>query len=344
MNKASRTPRFNDYDQRYFPDACEELEDAAQRGEVTLRALARGTYPGVKLQRNTAEGVRTVGYWDAKGSQQWGLDWHRNEGIEITQLERGSLTFATRDRTWGLKPGQFTITRPWQEHRLGNPHVEPSHLRWVIVDVQVRRPHQPWVWPSWIALSASDKQRFTTLLQHNENTVWGGTDAIEHAFRGLESVVDSPERRTTESELLVYTSQLLLAVLQVLERFPTQTDAWLTSPNRAVQMFVSELEDHLSHPWTLNEMSEACRMGRSQFNERFRELTNMTPVEYLNYRRIVAAAEVLRCDRTISITDLAYDSGFQSSQYFATTFKRQLGCSPREYRAHALRSEGVVVR
>ncbi len=28
--------------------------------------------------------VRTVGYWNAKHDQGWGLDWHRNEGIELT--------------------------------------------------------------------------------------------------------------------------------------------------------------------------------------------------------------------------------------------------------------------
>ena len=75
-------------------DTCDALAAAAARGEVELSALARAPYPGDPLG-DALPGIRTVGCWDAREDQGWGLDWHRNEGIELTMLERGRLAFAT---------------------------------------------------------------------------------------------------------------------------------------------------------------------------------------------------------------------------------------------------------
>ena len=66
----------------YHADTCLPLVDAVKRGKVKFKALARYTYPGDRLSEDTM-GLSSVGYWDAKEPQDWGLDWHRNEGIEI---------------------------------------------------------------------------------------------------------------------------------------------------------------------------------------------------------------------------------------------------------------------
>ena len=152
-------PTFRDLNDIYYADTCEPLTEAVKSGAIQMSALARGHYPGQPLRPNEVPGLRTVGLWDASQQQDWGLDWHRNEGIEITYLARGSLDFAVDDREWQLQSGQVTITRPWQRHRVGKPNVGPSRLHWCIIDVDVRRPNQQWIWPDWVALSNDDRQR-----------------------------------------------------------------------------------------------------------------------------------------------------------------------------------------
>ena len=55
---------------------------------------------------------------------------------------------------------------------------------------------------------------------------------------------------------------------------------------------------------------------------RFREELGMPPHEYILRRRIDRAATLL-ADKTTnrSVTEVAYDLGFSSSQYFATVFQ-----------------------
>ncbi|HEY8467378.1 MAG TPA: helix-turn-helix transcriptional regulator [Solirubrobacterales bacterium] len=333
----AEAPRFIDRDAVYHADTCAPLAAAAARGEVELRALARGTYPGTRLTDGTLPGLRSVGLWDASRPQTWGLDWHRNEGIEITCLLHGNVGFATRSGAWRLDPGAVTVTRPWQEHRVGDPRVDASLLAWIILDVGVRRPHQAWVWPEWAALAPQDAARLTELLQYNEHPVWRGAPAVTAAFERLVRLVERVPGRDpgAESQLRIAISEVLLAVLEMLEGERIERDEALASPRRSVALFLEELDERLGEPWTLASMASACGLGRTQFSHYCRELTNMSPIEHLNFRRLSRAAELLRERPSASVTEIAFECGFRSSQYFATAFRRQFGVTPSGWRAGA---------
>jgi AraC family L-rhamnose operon regulatory protein RhaS len=116
-------PIYRDHDEQYRADSCSPLLDAVGRGILELRAVRHGHYPGHALRSSELPGVKMVGYWDAAKDQDWGLDWHRNEGIEFTFLERGRLAFGGAARQWELRPDDMTITRPWQMHRVGDPAI-----------------------------------------------------------------------------------------------------------------------------------------------------------------------------------------------------------------------------
>lgn len=332
MNTRARAAAvaFTTLDETYFADSCEPLTAAVDARRVALSALARGPYPGAPIPDDRLDGLRTIGFWDATADQNWGLDWHRNEGIEITFLASGSVGFAVDDDAWTLHAGDFTVTRPWQQHRVGLPDVSASKLQWLIIDVGVRGPNQVWNWPEWIALSAADLERLTELLQHNEHAVWRGTDALAKAFaRAMGATEESSEFQ--ESELRIVISALLLEVLRALEGHHLPLDHSLTAPIRGVRLFLRDLDQQLQRSWSLQSMAQACGMGRTQFSRHCHSLTNMSPLEYLGSLRMNRAAELLAA-QDLSITDIAFECGFESSQYFATCFRKAYAESPSAYR------------
>ena len=91
---AETPPIYKEHGQTYAADTCVPLVQAAKAGQVRHQALVCGHYPGQKLPRGALPGVKTVGFWDADHPQDWGLDWHRNEGIELTFLETGRLAYS----------------------------------------------------------------------------------------------------------------------------------------------------------------------------------------------------------------------------------------------------------
>ena len=142
-------PMYRTGHKRYDIDDCEPQKEAVREGKIKLHALTKGHYPGTLLPKNELPGLNSIGFWDANTSQDWGLNAHRNEGIEIVFFETGVCDLVMGNKTFNLQAGNFVITRPWQLHKIGAPNIERGRLHWLILDVGVRRPNQHWNWPAW---------------------------------------------------------------------------------------------------------------------------------------------------------------------------------------------------
>jgi AraC family L-rhamnose operon regulatory protein RhaS len=250
-------------------------------------------------------------------------------------LETGTMAFVADDKKHNLRAGQFTITRPWQPHKLGAPNIGPGRLHWLILDVGVRRPHQDWHWPPWMVLTTADLAELTRKMRHNENPVWHATPAITHSFRELARTVESWHQPHAVSRLATHLNQLFLSLLDALSEQQTHETPHLTTRQRTVELFLQEVKNNPAigrEMWTINTMAEHCGMGVTAFSKYCRELVNTGPMEYLNQCRLDFAARELRAEPHTSITDIAYRNGFNASQYFATRFRQRFGQTPRDYR------------
>jgi AraC-like DNA-binding protein len=313
-------------------DTCAPLTAAAGRGEVRMSALVRGAYPGTPLPPRALPGVRTVGSWDAPRDQSWGLDWHRNEGVELTYLSSGRLAFATEDAPFDLRPGDLTVTRPWQVHRVGAPAVTASRLHWLILDVGVRGPDEEWRWPEWLLAGAADLRALARILRANEQPVWRVDADTGRAFERLTHAVSGSGRRRVRW-IAVLVNELLLAVADMLERSEPRALPARPEGEAVVERFLAQLPERAGEPWTLDALAAACGLGRTRFAHHCMRLTNRTPIEFLTWCRLRRACTLLRERPELSVTEVALECGFGSSQYFATVFRRQTGLTPSAYAA-----------
>jgi|GEM_PF-3172989 len=96
----------------------------------------------------------------------------------------------------------------------------------------------------------------------------------------------------------------------------------------AVQQFVFE---HLSNPdLAIEEVAAHLNMGRTVFFKRFKEEMELSPSAYLRNKRLEVAAEYLsQIDLTVS--EVAYQTGFNSVAYFTKSFRDQFGITPTEF-------------
>lgn len=117
-----------------------------------------------------------------------------------------------------------------------------------------------------------------------------------------------------------------------------------SSPGRspteaAVAGFLRELEQRCDDDWTLDSMAAGAGLKRSRFGTICRRLTGESPTTYLNRLRVRRGRRLLR-ETNRTVTEIAFDSGFSSSQYFAKIFKRFQGHEPTHYREIVSRGEG----
>lgn len=328
-------PIYRDAGRSYGVDTCRPQLDAVKSGKITLRSFAHGGYPGEELPADVLPGLSSIGFWDAVGPQDWGLELHRNEGLEISLMETGGMPFTVESDRRDLRPGDLTITPPWQLHAHGHPHVGPGRIHWAILDVDVRRPNQAWKWPAWVVLARSDLDELTERVRHLRDPVRKSGDAVQGCFRSIAGLLETGDPGRVISPLTVYLNELLWHVLELLRAQQTDTKSTTSPALQTVELFLRDLAANprsLSEDWTLESMAAECGLGVTAFVRYCRLLTNTSPLQHLNNLRLQHAAMLLRTEPGRSITEIALVCGFNSSQYFSTQFGRHFKTTPRDYR------------
>lgn len=90
------------------------------------------------------------------------------------------------------------------------------------------------------------------------------------------------------------------------------------------------IHDDPGSPWTVESLARLARASRSQFAEQFRDAVGDTPARYLTRVRMQRAERMLRAGA--SVTDIAYQLGYESDAGFSRAFRRHAGVSPSLWR------------
>jgi AraC-like DNA-binding protein len=104
---------------------------------------------------------------------------------------------------------------------------------------------------------------------------------------------------------------------------------------KKVQDLCAILDDMNSPPLNISDLSRLLAWNESQMMEAFKHVTGSTIFNYRHRARMDQAMRQLR-ETDISITQIAYDAGYEHPSNFATAFKRTYGFSPRLTRSRAI--------
>lgn len=94
------------------------------------------------------------------------------------------------------------------------------------------------------------------------------------------------------------------------------------------------IQAHYAEPLRVRDLAELVHLHPAWFSTRFRQLTGLSPAQYVLRYRLERARELLvSTDR--SVREIAAMTGFQDPLYLSRQFRRLLGASPTAYRQSA---------
>lgn len=99
----------------------------------------------------------------------------------------------------------------------------------------------------------------------------------------------------------------------------------------------SYMQLHFTEPLNIAAIARKAGMSEVSFYRHFKNATGQTPAEYLINLRLNMALELLQTTPATGISDIALQSGFNDSSYFARLFRRKFGFSPRQFRSRQSR-------
>ncbi|MDW6005264.1 helix-turn-helix domain-containing protein [Vibrio mangrovi] len=82
-------------------------------------------------------------------------------------------------------------------------------------------------------------------------------------------------------------------------------------------------------PLSISQLAEEVNMSLPNFSQKFKLVTSHTPKEYATKIRLHQARHFLK---QLSVTDTAYELGYENISHFIRLFKKEFGLTPKQFK------------
>lgn len=153
----------------------------------------------------------------------------------------------------------------------------------------------------------------------------GADDFVTKPFDGEELQVRVKNIVDQRSKLREYYKKDFIVCKEVIEEQVLSMDEnFILKAKTLAKKNLSDSE------YSVDKLASDMAMSRVQLHRKLKALINHSTTEFIRTIRLNYAIELLK-KRAGTISEIAYDSGFNNPTYFATSFKKQYGISPSEY-------------
>ena len=134
-----------------------------------------------------------------------------------------------------------------------------------------------------------------------------------------------------ELEIRNFLNILWLNLLREVKKDIKECGTVVSYDEERVKLALQYIHKYYAENILLDNIAMAANISKSECCRSFRRILRVTPFEYLMEYRISKASEQLLKSKD-SISNIAFQVGFNGTSYFGKIFKRYMNCTPSEYR------------
>jgi AraC-like DNA-binding protein len=134
-----------------------------------------------------------------------------------------------------------------------------------------------------------------------------------------------------KAHLYLIFSELILNNSQILQKKETSADKYKTERLKSILNYI---HFNYSSKISIKVLADQINLSEGHFCRFFKQMTRRTPIDYINYYRIIKASKLLE-NSDKKIFDIAMDVGFYNFSYFINIFNHYMKCTPSEYRSES---------
>ena len=247
--------------------------------------------------------------------------WHRE--LEIFILLEGRVRIGAGSETFEVVPGEGCFINTGILHSFACLVPSPCRYRSFVFDAGI---------VSGTPGSIFDTRYIRPLLENGPAYL-----KFEHPseypafFRDFDAAFSACANEETgyEFEVRAAVSRMLLLIGQQSEMLPHSRPSSLQD-TRAKQL-LPWIDANLERNLSIKEIAAVINVCPRVCQRLFRQYFHCTPMEYLQEKRLLLAAEKL-ISTDLPVTDIALSCGFSSPSYFTKQFRELIGKTPSVYR------------
>ncbi|MBD5780220.1 AraC family transcriptional regulator [Pelagicoccus sp. NFK12] len=252
---------------------------------------------------------------------------HTHDFCELSLITKGSAMHWLEGAEFPVTTGDVFVLQGHQSHyyydlqnlEMTNIMFDPELLN--LPEARLRKI------PGYRALFLLEplfrkQHRFTSHLHLNRK-------ALAHSER-IALELDQELRRKLEGyEAAMFAKFVELVVF--LSRLYQDSGSTNAEALLRVAKVIGCIEDDFAKQWKVEDFAAMAHMSRANFMRVFRTATGETPINYLLQLRIQKAMTLLMSTK-LSVSEIAFEVGFNDSNYFTRQFKASQNMSPVAYR------------
>ncbi len=104
-----------------------------------------------------------------------------------------------------------------------------------------------------------------------------------------------------------------------------------TGMDSRIQGVVDYILLHPNEKYSPSRLAEMAELSKQRFTALFSSQLGKSPMVYIKELKLTTAARKLLISN-LHINDIAYELGYEDTNYFIREFKRAFGCTPKQYR------------
>ncbi len=254
---------------------------------------------------------------------------HTHEFIEIVYIAGGSGIHAINGKPYFVERGDILIFNigdihtvdPRNEFHVVNTLLNPEFVNSELVDCH----------DAIDLLALTSFREFEDSIDNFPPKIhFPGKDLID-----AENIIDSMLREFSEKSigyktvLKGYLNVLMAKIFRIIYE-----EGKVDVRNNLDDLFpeiLEYIEKNYHKKITLGELAGKSFYNPSYFGQIFKECFNMTPMEYINYRRITEATRILQ-EENYSVEQVCLMVGYRDKKQFYKLFKQYTGQTPGQFR------------
>jgi AraC family transcriptional regulator of arabinose operon len=210
-----------------------------------------------------------------------------------------------------ISPSQFITIPANTPHRYSANENDP----WTIYWTHFKGDLAAYI----VELIVQKSKNYKPHLTYNENRI----KLFEEIYSNLEKGYSSDNLRYVNMIFYHFLSSLLYE-----EKFNYRENK---PEDDVIALTIAQMQQKIHTVLTLNELANFANLSVSHFSAIFRERTGYSPIEYFNHLKVQKACQYLLFT-SMTVKEIALQSGVEDPYYFSRMFSRLMGVSPTEYR------------
>lgn len=237
----------------------------------------------------------------------------------IVYVLSGKKTYKTLHGEWTLEPGQTLYLKKGAE--IIHQYFDDQYcmLGFFLSDELIRETIQE-LQGKQVLKANSLLEDFTARSVQSSEYLEGYFHSMLTYFRGI--------NRPPDSILVLKLKELLINLLNC-DKVLTSYFIDLTTTDKPSLKQI--MEKNFCFNLKLEDFAELSHRSLSSFKREFQQLFNESPGKWITRRRVEHAANVI-ANSNQSVTQIAYETGFEDVSHFSRVFKKIIGKNPTEYK------------